>query len=263
MFKADFRKRNQIEAFFDITICLFLRDFKSRFGAYRYGLLWMIVEPTVHVVTFIFILSRFQSGEQLELVPFFVVSGVIPFFLFRSITKSVLGSLKGNKTMFSYPLIQPIHLAFSKVVYESFIYTFSFVAIYTVVHFFLWENRHEANFTLLMIIFFLMTLTSGALGLTFMVIREFHPSIEKIVNISFRPMYFLSGAFYSLSVIPHEYLFIFSYNPIVHMIELTRFAVTGEQPIVADMTYLIEVTLLLLIVSLYLYIRNKDKLKSL
>lgn len=263
MFEAKFKERSQIEAFFDVALCLFEREFKSKFGAYRYGLLWLMIEPTIHVVTFVLLLGGAAGlTDGAEGITYFVLSGIVPFFIFRSVTKGIVGAIKSNKAMFSYPSIQPIHIVFAKVMYETFTYALSFAVIYFLVNTFLSENNYAVDYVLLIATLLATLVISSGVGLFFMVLREFKPSIEKMVNIAFRPLYFLSGIFYSISVVPEEYQFIFEFNPIAHIIELTRYSLTGAEPVYGNILFVAQLGVVAAILGLGMYVAYKDKLRT-
>lgn len=263
LFEESFKKRSRWTVFVDITMGLFSREVKSKFGGYRLGFAWAIFEPIVHIITFSLILMRPQVGMTNPLaIPYFVLSGIIPFFLFRSATKGVLSAAKSNRSAFSYPIVQPIHSVFAKLLFETFIYVLSFVVIYGVMWLYLSPPPVTIDTLGAVTALLGVVLLSLGFGLILMVLREFYKSVEKIINIIFRPLYFLSGIFYTIAVVPEEYHFIFKWNPIFHGIELFREAIYGTEAIYGSYMYIYMVALCALCIGMCLYNRYLDKLKQ-
>ncbi|MDK9790730.1 ABC transporter permease [Vibrio sp. D431a] len=263
LFKAQFKKRTPFEDFIEVSKRLFLRDCAQKFGEYKLGVLWALVEPIVHILTFTLMLSRSaQTHDDLIHIPMFVMSGLIPFLLFRNTIKGVMTACKTNKAAFFFPKVKPLHAVASKVWFECFVYTLSFVVIFSTLQYFSYAPDEPLNAVMLLgAVLFIIAIGLG-LGLIAMVLREFVPSIEKWINILLRPLYFLSSIFYSVSVIPKQYHFVFEYNPCVHVIEFTRHAMLGQEPVFASWFYLGEFALLTNFVGFTLFAIYKDKLRS-
>lgn len=263
LFNATFRKRSWWGVFVDITMGLFSREVKSSFGGYQMGFVWAIFEPIVHIVTFSVILMNTQVGMANPMdIPYFVLSGIIPFFLFRNVTKGVLSSAKTNRSAFSYPIVQPIHGVAAKLLFESFVYVLSFVAIYCIMWIFISPPPVVMDALKAGMALFSIVMLSLGFGLILMVLRCFVKSVEKVTNIVFRPLYFLSGIFYSISMVPVEYHFVFTWNPIFHGIEIFREATYGTEAMYGSFAYIAIVSLCALCIGMCLYNRYLDKLKQ-
>ncbi|EIM1128140.1 ABC transporter permease, partial [Escherichia coli] len=66
---------------------LFLREIRTRFGKFRLGYLWAILEPAAHLLVLLgifgYIMHRTMPGISF---PVFLLNGLIPFFIFNSIS---------------------------------------------------------------------------------------------------------------------------------------------------------------------------------
>jgi capsular polysaccharide transport system permease protein len=69
----------------NIIHALLLREIKTRFGLYRFGIVWALAEPlaTVVVLSVIFGLRSRFTAQGVEF-PIFIATGIIPFILFRT-----------------------------------------------------------------------------------------------------------------------------------------------------------------------------------
>jgi capsular polysaccharide transport system permease protein len=71
------------------------------------------------------------------------------------------------------------------------------------------------------------------LGLMLCVGVSFWQDTTKVVTMVMQPMFFISGIFFAATMIPQQYWYLFSWNPIFHAIELSRdaFFITYTTPI--------------------------------
>jgi capsular polysaccharide transport system permease protein len=91
--------------------------------------------------------------------------------------------------------------------------------------YFMGMDLHLANPLLLLACFFLLWFFAVSLGLLFGIAELFVTEVSKVRQLVERPMFFISGTFFSLQDIPREYWHYLDWNPVLHAIELTRFAV--------------------------------------
>ena len=64
---------------------LFLRELQTRFGQYRLGYLWIILEP-IFSIGILFVLFGTIMQKTLPNISYevFLLNGIVPFFMFRS-----------------------------------------------------------------------------------------------------------------------------------------------------------------------------------
>jgi capsular polysaccharide transport system permease protein len=63
------------------------------------------------------------------------------------------------------------------------------------------------------------------MGLLFGIAELFISEIKKLRSLMTRPLFFISAVFFSLQDFPKEYWHYFTWNPIIHAIELMRYSV--------------------------------------
>ena len=87
---------------------LLLRELQTRFGQYRLGYVWVLLEPllTIGFKLLIFgsLMQRVLSGISYEI---FLVNGILPFFMFRSGVMQSLRALLHKDLKCKAPLIEP------------------------------------------------------------------------------------------------------------------------------------------------------------
>src|SRR5262245_30777321 len=92
----------------DVLYALLLREYSARFGRSRVGFFWVLLEPIAHlavpVLMFSFVMDRHVTGYD---YPVFLLYGLLPYFLFRSICNQTMDGVNTSRGLLSY---RPVHL---------------------------------------------------------------------------------------------------------------------------------------------------------
>lgn len=238
---------------------LFLREIKTRFGKFRLGYLWAALEPMAHMLILLSIIGFIMHRTMPDIsFPVFLINGIIPFFVFSNISNRSIGAIEANQGLFNYRPVRPIDTIIARAILESLIYAFVYILLMIIVGL-LGEEFEIVNvITLILTWFFLIILSSGV-GLIFMVISKTMPETEKFLPILIKPLYFISCIMFSLHNIPKEYWPYLLWNPIVHIVELSRASVVpGYSSDGVSLYYLAFCSLLTLFIGLALY-RNREE----
>lgn len=225
------KKRSSIAIQWAAIHALFMREILTRFGHYRLGYLWVVLEPAMHVgfmiVIFGAIIKHTIPGMSYSM---FLISGILPWFLFANSAGRALGAVAGNQGLFHYRIIKPIDTIVARVGLESFIYFLTFLFFILILSFF-GDFISLSHIPMLLLCWLGVILYSFAVSLIMMVVGSYSGEIEKVVGAIFRIMYFASGIIYSVHVIPEKYQLYILWNPIVHIIEMMRFSLAPEYPV--------------------------------
>ncbi|MDR1007124.1 MAG: ABC transporter permease [Campylobacteraceae bacterium] len=239
-----------------VILALFLRELKTRFGRVRFGVFWTIAEPMVHIVILLFIFV-FIRGRMMPQVPFelFLITGLIPFFLFRHIVTGLMASIDANKSLFAYTPVKPIDTYITRTILEVVIYIVIFVIIILGFGFWGGLDVSVSNPLGVLAIFAIIVLTGFSFGVLASILHSIFPATKMVVSIIMLPLYFLSAIMYPLWIIPSQYVEYLKYNPILHLIELFRRNYFSHYPQIdgINIFYPLSVTLGALFIGLYLY----------
>lgn len=238
---------------------LFLREMKTRFGKFRLGYLWAPLEPLFHMLVMITIFGYLMERTMPDIsFPVFFINGVVPYLLFSHISKRSISALESNKGLFNYRPVRPIDTIIARTLLESFISGI----IYTLLMTLLWligEDIQLNNLLLLFSVWGLLIIFSFSVGLIFMVVSCLYPETEKLIPIILRPLYFISCIMYSIHHIPVDYQPYVLWNPIVHIVEISRECVVNSYKVDnVSISYLASCTLVILFFSLALYRTNEE-----
>lgn len=233
---------------------LLLRELKTRFGKYRLGYLWALIEPSAHLLILMFIFGFIRHKTMPDIsFPVFLLNGIIPYFIFNKITSRSIGAIEANKGLFNYRPVKPVDTIISRAMLESLIYAFVYIILMIVVRF-CGETFDVNSILTLVATWILLIIFSCGVGLIFMVIGRTFPETEKFLPIIAKPLYFVSCIMFPLHAIPREYWSFFLWNPIVHVVELSRASVVaGYHTEGVSLIYLAIFTLVTLFLGLALY----------
>lgn len=204
---------------------LFLREIRTRFGKYRLGYFWAILEPAAHLLVLLGIFGFIMHRTMPDIsFPVFLLNGIIPYFIFSNISNRSVGAIEANQGLFNYRPVKPIDTIISRALLETLIY----VAVYILLMVVVWlsgEYFEITNLLQLIATWSFLVIFSFGIGLIFMVIGKSIPETQKFLPILLKPLYFISCIMFPLHTIPKDYWPYLLWNPIVHAVELSREAV--------------------------------------
>ena len=203
---------------------LILREVRTRFGVQKLGYLWAILEPMVFVSLFVMLATlrgRFSpSGMPVML---FMMTGFVPFFLFRDTANVSLLAIQSNASMLTFPQVAPSDLIIARAILEFATMTVVFVLLLVAAASIGVTIRIERPMEVFFWISIMGVLGVGVGGFAGAFAPLF-PSMERLIPVLMRPLFWVSGLFFTAEMLPaaiREYALI---NPILHMLELLRSA---------------------------------------
>lgn len=249
-----------------VIFALILREVRGKFGANRLGAFWFVFEPLAHIVVMISIYTVLRAHRNYGVdLPMFLVSGVIPFLLFKNIALKGMEATSANKALFSYRQIKPFDTIVARTIVECAL----MACIYLVVIFALgfWGGYDVAIHHPLEWFFFLGigVLFSFGLALIFCVIGEAVPESKTFIRLSYMPLYLLSGIIIPIWILPPQILDWMTWNPLLHIIDGMRASNFLMYPKIRGISgaYAVAITVVTLCIGMALYRAQRLKLVAL
>lgn len=201
---------------------LLLREAISRFGKYKLGALWMLVQPLIGVIVIGLLLGPIV-GRTAQDMPyaFFVLNGLVLLQCFRGTMQSGMSAVSSNLGLLVFPKVQPLDLVFARALFDLISNLLSF-ALFCIVGIWVGIEISLSNLHLLIACFVLTSLIASGIGMMLCVSVSSFPSTDKIVSFVARPLLFVSCVLYPLYGLPNAAQKILLWNPLVHTIELSR-----------------------------------------
>nr|WP_240989614.1 ABC transporter permease [Salipiger mangrovisoli] len=199
-----------------------LRETRMTFGTSHIGYLWAIFQPMVSisflVVLFYLIGRKSPYGTSLAL---FFSTAVLTLELYNKMSVSLMRAFTSNKSLLTYPMIKETDTLFARAVLIGL----TFVIINTVYYGGLWSvglAQLPVHPEWLCLAFALTLALGFGIGTLNAIIYQRAQTWQHIEKLFARPLFFLSGVFYIPSKLPPEATAVLKWNPILHLVELTR-----------------------------------------
>ena len=201
---------------------LFKREMVTRFGKYKLGVIWMLIDPLVSVIVLGLILGPL-IGRTSGNIPyaFFLLCG---FMILRALTGPInmgIGAVSSNSGLLVFRQVQPIDPFLARFLFELFTTVIAF-SVFCLMGAWLGIELSTNNLWMLLAALLITWLMGCGLGLTLGVLCVKFKEIEKIATYIQRPLIFISGVLYPISVVPYDYRKMLLYNPLVHTVESSR-----------------------------------------
>jgi capsular polysaccharide transport system permease protein len=211
-----------------VVFALSLRELKTRLDGRWGGAVWVIGEPLLNTLGMLAVYGamRAQTIGGVDTL-LFLVSGQMPFLLFKSLVLRLMEAIDSNQGLFAYRQVQPIDAVIARGVVELLVFCAvmggCLAALGWAGHPVLPHRPLELCAATV-----LLAITGGALGLL-MAVGTAPPlnRLRGLVSMLFLPIYVSSGALIPLGNLPIGLQVAFLYNPIAHLLELLRSALIG------------------------------------
>lgn len=211
----------------NVIWALLLREIRTRFGRNQLGYLWALMGPLANIVLLMIIFDALGRLAPAGLdFPLFLMTGIVPWFLFTNTLRRVLKAIEGNRGLLVYPRVKPLDLVIARSMLEAATYLVVFLLLLLLLG--LGAVRGPAvvpqqPLTALGV-FAGVALLAAGLGAACAALMAVMPSIENLIGLITRPLYFISGIFFSVEVVPEPFRSYLLFNPLLHANEMMRAA---------------------------------------
>lgn len=213
----------------DLLYYLSLREIKLRYKQTNLGIVWVILQPLVPAIIFAVLFGNFgrlpSNGQPYLLMVF---TGLVSWgFLSNSVGRGS-GSLVGNSNLLSkiyFPRIIVPLASISSVVVDGLVGVAAMLLL--TVFFGIQPGVH-----LIAAPFFLIASLLMGLGITLLAasLNVYRRDIGHLVPFALQAWNYMTPIVYSSSLIPKKWLFLYSLNPTVGLIEGFRWSILGGDP---------------------------------
>lgn len=251
---------NSLKVQYGVVIALIIKELQVRFGVRKLGYVWIVLEPTLHIIPFFFIRKLLGNWKVDELI-IFIATGVLVVMFFTKVITKVQASIVANKNLFVYRQVKPIDVAIARVVIESIIFFILFILVILVFWVFTDTVLQVKMLESVIYALILLVIISFSFGLIAMIIITRLPFLEVFLSQVVRILYFISGAFFSVGDLPYSVKPLVLLNPIVHIVEILRFNMLEKQTVnYGNLGYVAMCIICVLFFALFLYMINKRRL---
>jgi len=205
-----------------VISALTLRETRARYGDSKLGFFWALFEPFAHIIVFIGIFSAMGRAIPLgDSMGIFILTGIIPWLLYSNIVGNVMVALNSNKALLGYPQVMPLDIVISRVILDAVTLLLVLFIFLVVFHYLGYQIKID-SFLQICEAYGLIILLGTGVGLINAAIIPKLPSYKSIFRAFNRPLYFISGVFFTADFLSPEVYKIIDFNPLLHLIEWLR-----------------------------------------
>lgn len=250
-----------------VVLALALRELKTRLEGRWGGAVWVVGEPLANTALMLLVYGAMHAHTIAGVdTLLFLVSGQLPFLLFRSLALRLMDGIDANQGLFAYRQVQPIDAVIARAVVEVVLSLAVMLAcalgLAWAGHDVLPTRPLEMALDLAILIGLgtsLGLLAAAGTGGAFVRLRG-------MVRMLFMPLYLGSGAIMPLAALPQHVREWLLWSPVAHLLESMRTSLFGTAYHPVDgVNRLVPLAWLLGLstVALMLYRHRRDRLQSL
>jgi len=200
-----------------VILALMVREMITRYGRSWGGYVWAIAQPVGIIAVLSLAFAQFLIAPPLgtSFVLFYAV-GYLPFAFFQTINQTVSTAVSMNRALMRFPVVTPLDAVLARGLLQGL----TMVVVNVIILFgvsLVIEYRIKvdlAGFVLACLAGGLLGLGSGALNV---VLFAFFPAYRNVWAIISRPLFLVSGIFYTVESMPPHLQPILILNPLVHV----------------------------------------------
>jgi capsular polysaccharide transport system permease protein len=244
-----------------VIAALVIREMGTKFGRSAGGYLWAVAEPlggiTLMAIAFSLALRSPPLGTNFAL---FYATGIIPFFLFNNVAHAVGAAVETNRGLLRYPVVTPLDTVIGKFLLDFL--TMFVVGVALTAGIIAWFGLSVSlDPTRALLGFTLAGLLGLGVGTLNCVLFGFFPTWRNMWNVITKPLFIASGLFYTFESLPRYAQDILWWNPLIHVVGLTRAGFYGfYHADYAQPLYVIGVAGTLFIIGAHLLRRHASHL---
>lgn len=205
-----------------VIYALILREALGKYGKSKIGYLWAILEPILQVLILVAIFSALGRKSPLggDLAVFFT-TGIVPWLIYSGLANRLSGALGANQALLAYPHVTPFDVLMGRAILESVTMLIVYVIIVVMMNLMDYTLEIYDLFNILASLIVLIIFSTG-IGMINSAIRIYFDSWDKLFSAATRPLYFLSGIFFTAASLPHQAREWLQWNPIFQYVEWGR-----------------------------------------
>lgn len=205
------------------------RDVSVRYKQTFIGVAWALIRPFLTMVVFTIIFGRLAQmpTDGSAPYPILVFAGLLPWFLFSSILAEASGSLVGNANLISKVYFPRLVIPVASAVVALVDFALNVLLLFALMAWYGFAPDWRILFLPLFVALAVLASLGPALLMTALNVkyRDFRYIIPFIVQFGL----YVSPVGFSSAVVPEQWRFLYSLNPVVGVIDGFRWCLLGGQ----------------------------------
>lgn len=194
------------------------------------GVLWVILRPLLTMIIFTFVFGRIANMDMHSAVPYSIIvfGGLLPWQFFSNALTECSNSLIGNERLITKVYFPRLIIPASSVI-TSFI-DFLISLLILIILFFFYRYTPPWQILLMPIFWILVFFASFGPGLYLTALNVKYRDFRYIIPFIVQFGLFISPVGYMTSKIPSKWIWVYSLNPMVGVIDCFRWCIVKGAP---------------------------------
>ncbi len=244
-----------------IVVALMLREMATTYGKSVGGYLWAIIEPVLGIALLAVLFSLALRSPALgSNFPQFYASGLLPFLMYNDLSGKISQAIRYSRPFLAYPSVTFMDAIIARALLNLLTHLcvigIVLTGIYTV-----FQLPVQVRVGYVIDGLLLVGLLGIAVGSLNCYLMTAFPVWERIWAILTRPLFLISGLFFTFEQLPVMAQNVLWYNPLIHCIGLVRrglYPTYGADYV--SVSYVLGIAVVVLFLGLLLLLRNYRRL---
>lgn len=199
------------------VVALMLREMATTYGRSPGGYLWAVVEPILGlaVLTFVFSLML-RSPPVGNSFPLFYATGMLPFLMFNSIANKMATAINFSRPLLAYPAVTLVDALAARFILNALTHLMVAYIVFTGLIAII-GARAELDLPAILLAFAMASVLGIGVGTLNCYLMTAFPVWERAWQIATRPLFIISGIFFTYDSLPRMVQDILWYNPLMHV----------------------------------------------
>lgn len=207
---------------FSRVIVLLERERKTRYSGGILGYLWAFITPVVWIALMFVLFRVLERTPPIHVdLEIFIATGVLPYLFFRQTVTSVTRTLSANRYMRYFKDVSQDDILLSSMLLEGFNLILTTLLVCGVITIF-FGVALPASIPGVFLGLSLSWLLGCGIGRFAAIGGQLSDTFARSVPLILRPLFWLSGIFYTAAELPALVRDILWYSPFLHVTEIVR-----------------------------------------
>lgn len=211
-----------------VIAALILREVHTLYGNTRLGYLWAVIQTAFNIAVF-WLLREFLGAHAPHGMGMavFLLCGFVPWYMFSDAISRCMKAVSANQALLTFPQVTELDLMFARlvVVWGTQLVCATIILSIAAALGQPVALRHPGTLAATL---FLAPLLGLGLGLVFASLARLWPTLERLVPILTRFLFFASGVFFQVSELPARFSAPLLLNPVAQLIEWQRYGFSAS-----------------------------------
>lgn len=231
---ATHRQRTPWEIQRAVVFAMMMRELKTRFGGHWTGVVWLLGIPVVEMAVFMWMNTTLRGRGDIAgfTWPVFLVCGLLPYQVFRSLWNQLANAAGANRGLFGFRQVKPMDAFVARAALEVALEVVTFVILVLLMIRVGFGPLVPHDLLGFMAVWGLFSLIGFGMGISWAVIEDVLPRFGVVTHVIAMPLMLVSGVIFPLHKAPPEMIAWLLYNPLLHLVEEARyFYLPGYMPV--------------------------------